>query len=173
MTILEDTTDSPNSGSEEEEEDNHVPVLQTHNSQRVRRSPRIAGDSPQYAGLYCSLENPVLDTEEVSNVVHRDNCFLSTIDSNSSSKSYATQYLDRDTYLSEDGLVGNIHPYGFSAKVQTHTADNPTYKDIIRLPEEERKLWEAAMVKELKGLRDLGSFKMVNTPRGANILAST
>ena len=66
-----------------------------------------------------------------------------------------------------------MYPYEFSAKVQTHTADNPTYKDSIRLPEEGRNLCGAAMVKELKGLRDLGSFKMVNRPRGANTLAST
>ena len=65
-----------------------------------------------------------------------------------------------------------IHMH-FSAKVQNHTADNPSYKDIMQLPEEERKLWDEAMVKELKSLRDLGSFKMVFRPRGANILAST
>jgi hypothetical protein len=29
------------------------------------------------------------------------------------------------------------------------------------------------MTKELKSLRDLGSFKIVNRPRGANILQST
>ena len=46
-------------------------------------------------------------------------------------------------------------------------------KDILRIPEEERKLWDASMVKELKSLRDLGSFKMVSRPSGANILAST
>ena len=60
----------------------------------------------------------------------------------------------------------NIHSYAFSAKVQTHNSDTPTYKDILRLPEEERKLWDASMVKELKCLRDLGSFKMVARPRG-------
>ena len=58
-------------------------------------------------------------------------------------------------------------------KVQTHNSDTPTYKDILRLPKEERKLWDASMVKELKRLKDLGSFKMVARPRGANILAST
>ena len=39
--------------------------------------------------------------------------------------------------------------------------------------QEERKLWDVAMVKELKSLRDLGSFKMVPIPKGANVLAST
>ena len=88
--------------------------------------------------------------EDVSNVVSRDNCFLSTADINSAFKSSTTQYLNRNMYLSEDGLAGDMHPYEFSAKVQTHTADNPTFKDILRLPEEERKLWDAAMIKELK-----------------------
>ncbi len=66
-----------------------------------------------------------------------------------------------------------MYPYAFSAKVQTHTADNPMLKDILRLPEEERKLRDATMIKELKSLGDSGSFQMVSRPRGANILAST
>ena len=44
----------------------------------------------------------------------------------------------------------DVDPYAFLAKVQTHTFDNPTYKDIVQLPEEERKLWDIAMVAELK-----------------------
>ena len=60
-----------------------------------------------------------------------------------------------------------------SAKVQTHHSDTPTYKDILRLPEEEKKLWDVSMVKELKSLRDLESFKMVARLRGENILSST
>ena len=170
-TTEDHTVGTPDSHSEEAEDNEND--LKIHKSRRVRRSPRIAGDAPQYSGLYCSLEDPVLDAEEVYNVIHRDNCFLSTVDPNSTGTSPATRYLDRTNYLSEFGLVGEVHPYAFSAKVQTHIADSPTYKDILRLPEEERKLWDVAMIKELKSLRDLGSFKMVSRPRGANILAST
>ena len=137
----------------------------------------MAGNEPHYVGLYCSIEGKenVLDVEGVSDVVHRDNCFLSTFDYDLSIPrgSQVTQYLDSTSYVSENGLIGDIYPYVFSAKVQTHTSDNPTYKDIVRLPDEERKLWDAAMIKELKILRDLGSFKMVPRPRGANILMST
>ena len=100
---------------------------------------------------------------------------MSSVDLNDAtcSSSPVTRSLAKDTYLSEDGTLENIHPYAFSAKVQTHNSDIPTYKDVLRLPEEENKLWDVAMVKELKSLRDLGSFKMVSRPRGANILAST
>ena len=97
-------------------------------------------------------------------MVHRNNCFLFTVDPNSTAKSPANRYIDRDTYLSEDSVVGKMHPYAFSAKMQTHTADNPAYKDILR---------DAAMTKEVKILRDLRSFRMVSRPRGANVLAST
>ena len=57
--------------------------------------------------------------------------------------------------------------------MQTHEKDNPTYKDILRGSEEEKQLWDEAMVKELKSLADLGSFEMVARPRGENVLQST
>ena len=59
------------------------------------------------------------------------------------------------------------------AKVQSHDTDNPTYSDILRCEDEERKLWDAAMIKELNSLRDLGSFKLVPMQRGSNVLQST
>ena len=127
--------------------------------------------------MYYSLEGEedVLNMDDVSKVVQRDECFLSSADLNDAActSSPATRSLDKDMYVSEDGTTENIHPYAFSAKVQTHSSDTPTYKDILRLPEEEKKLWDASMVKELKSLRDLGYFKMIARPRGANILAST
>ena len=43
----------------------------------------------------------------------------------------------------------------------------------LRGLEAERATWDDAMTKELKGMADLGSFKMVSQPRGANILQST
>ena len=66
-----------------------------------------------------------------------------------------------------------MHPLAYTTKIQAHDADNPTYSDILRCEDEERKLWEAAMITELKSLRDLGLFKMVSRPRGPNILQST
>ena len=81
--------------------------------------------------------------------------------------------LDRDSYVTSDGIIEGIHPYAFSVKVQTHSSDNPTYKDILGLLEEEMMLWDEAIVKELKPLADLSSFKMVSRPRGGNVLQST
>ena len=100
-------------------------------------------------------EETLLDDEEVINVVLRDNYFLSSIDPDAAGSSPATRYLTRDSYLSESGLMEDVHTYAFSAKVQTHTSDNPTYTDTVQLLEEERKLWDVAMTKELKRLRDL------------------
>ena len=161
--------------SEEDDEEINIPTLKKNTPRHARRSPRISGNEPQYAGLYCIIEGAedILDTEGVSNMVHRDNCFLSTVDPSTSRISPATRYLDSTPYALESGSIDNVYPYAFFAKVQTYTSDNPTYKDIVCLPDEEGKLWDAAMVKELKSLRDLGSFKMVSRPRGGNILMST
>ena len=129
-------------------------------------------------GLFCSSEgkDDELTLDGVTSIAQRDECFLSSVDLNESSctSSTATRYLDRTNYVTKDGTrEENVHPYAFSAKVQTHHSDTPTYKDILRLPEEERKLWDVSIVKEIKSLRDLGSFKMVPRPRGEKILAST
>ena len=102
-------------------------------------------------GLFFILEGEedVLGVDDVSNVIHRDECFFSSIDLNASTcnGSPAKNYLDKDSYLTEDGIMKYFLPYSFSTKVQTHESDTPTYKDILRLPEEERKLLEAFMVK--------------------------
>ena len=152
-----------------------VPKLRKHNLSGKRRSPWLACNAPQYAGLYCNINNDetLLYDNEVSNIVLRDNYFLSSIDPDAAGSSSATRYLIKNYYFSTSGLMENIHPYAFSAKVQTHTSDNPTYRDIVKLPEEARKLWDVAMVKALKSLRNLGSIQMVSRPRGVNILAST
>ena len=83
----------------------------------------------------------ILD-EDVSNIVHRDERFLSSVDPNTTGSSPATRYLEQHSYFSLDGTVEDTHPYAFSAKVQAHDSDNLTYKDIMRLSEEERNLWD-------------------------------
>ena len=75
-------------------------------------------------------------------------------------------------YLTDDDTLEGIYPYVYIAKVQTHVMDNPTYKDIIRVDDEERRLWDDSMVKELKSLAELGSFELINRPRGDNVLQS-
>ena len=72
-----------------------------------------------------------------------------------------------------DNTINYNHPYAFSATVLTDRTDNPTYRDILRFPKEERLLWEEAMVTELHALRKLESFKMVDILSGGSILEST
>ena len=64
-------------------------------------------------------EQGVLDVTGVTNAVQRDECFLSSVDLNAAtcSSSPVTGSLAKDTYVSEDGTLENIHPYEFSAKV--------------------------------------------------------
>ena len=75
--------------------------------------------------------------------------------------------------MTSDDTYEDIHPLAFVAKVKSHDDDNPTYTDVLRCSDDERKLWDAVVVEELKSLRDLGSFKMVPRPRGSNVLQST
>ena len=107
-------------------------------------------------GLFFHMEGEcdVLDVDSVLNVVHRDECFLASVDLNEHTEHNfpAVNSLYKDLYVTSGGTIEGIHPYEFSAKVQTHSSDNPIYKDILRLPEEERKLWADVMVKELKSL---------------------
>ena len=72
-------------------------------------------------GLFFSLEGKedVLGVDDVPNIVHRDECFLSSIDLTAPicTGSPATTYLNKDLYMTEDGTMQDIHPYAFSAKV--------------------------------------------------------
>ena len=102
-----------------------------------------------------------------------DSAFLGRIDlydDHAFSFSSASSYFTKNTYVSEDGTIEDIHPCAFTAKVQTHNQDDPTYKDIMRGSASEREQWDEAMTKELKSMADLGSFEMVARSYGANIL---
>ena len=147
-----------------ESDDEQMNIAPKPHKARPRRSNRLAGRHPQYSGLICDEHILLQDIWFLSSINMQDGDF---------NPSHATNYLIRSAYVSEDNMVENIHPYALSAKVQTHKSDNPTYKDILRLPEEERLVWEEAMVKELQSLRKIESFKMVARPQVAKTLEST
>ena len=60
-------------------------------------------------------------------------------------------------------MLENIHPCAYVAKVQTHAMDNPTYKNTLRADDDERKLWDESMIRELKSLAELGSCTSLST----------
>ena len=108
-------------------------------------------------------------------IIHKDSAFLVTLYGNASRFSFssASSYYARDMYLTEKKTIENIHPCAFVAKVHSHDKDHPTYKGILKGDKEEKDTWDKAMVKELTSLADLGSFQMVNMPRGTSVLQST
>ena len=77
--------------SDSESEEDEVPTMRRHTTRRlgrvqhnrniVRRSARIGGKEAQYMGLLYSLqgEEDILDVAEVTNVVQRDEYFLSSV----------------------------------------------------------------------------------------------
>ena len=75
--------------------------------------------------------------------------------------------------MTDDDTFEDIHPCDFAAKFQTHTMETPTYNGILRVDDKERKVWDEAIEKELKSLTELGSFEMIDNPRGSNVLQST
>ena len=60
-------------------------------------------------GLFFTMgrDQDVLDVAGVTNVVQRDECFLSSVDLNDAtcSRSSVTRSLAKDTYVSEDGTL--------------------------------------------------------------------
>ena len=127
----------------------------------VRLGPtRSAKRNIDYSGVACS--------NLASDISEKYCAFVSTFDLDRSNfySTSSCRTLKSDRYVSEDNYVDSRRPFAFSAKIQSSKQDNPTYNNIIQIPEEERKLWYSLMVKELKSLRELGSFNMVVIPRG-------
>ena len=144
---------------------------------KIRRQPGRRTKQPiNYKGMFALFSKQAEVSKETTSGIFDSDCsFLSTLDlkGDGFQSTPATRFLKQSTYLSADETYEDIHPLAFVAKVQSHNTDNPTYSDILRCEDEERKLWDAAMIKELKSLRDLGSFKLVPRPRGSNVLQST
>lgn len=69
-----------------------------------------------------------------------DSAFLATMDDRSSKISFSTasSYFVSASFLSEEDTIEDTHPCVFISKVQMHELDNPTHKDILRGPEEEK-----------------------------------
>ena len=135
-TTSEETV--PVSDSESEEDSNPIPKLRNHTP---RRSNTLARKTPRYSCLFFCKEGGCF-TSAVSELFQRDCCFLSSVnlDNKATHRCPETRYLDKYAYLSMDNIVEDIHLYALSTKVQIHNADNPTYKNILCLPEEDQKL---------------------------------
>ena len=126
-----------------------------------------------YKGIFALFGKQTnISGEITSSIVDSNSACLSALDSNVQGFTSTVETLahQRKSYLSADSTYEITHPLVYAKKFQSHGADNPTYSDIIKFENEERNFWELAMVKELKFLRDLGSFKMVSSPRKSNVL---
>ncbi len=85
----------------------------------------------------------------VMHTMDTDNAFLATLECKSANRyvsSYASSQYIRDSYLTEDNTMEEIHTCAFVHKVQTHEKDSPTYEEILSGLEEEKQLWEDTMV---------------------------
>ena len=119
--------------------------------------------------------NPAIKDDDLQSIFKSDLTYLATVDTYSSNirSTPPMRYLEGQSWTSEEGVCDNWHPYSFAARLSGKDEDNPTYNDILRGSSTERALWEDAMVKELKSLGNLGSFKMIKRPSEGNILDST
>ena len=126
---------TPTEGDESEEEEDPEKELKNIATPTSRRGPARAAKVPiSYRGMVGMKKEHPQQTV--------DSAFLGRIDlcnDHTFSFSSASSYFTRDTYLSEDGTMEDIHPCAFTAKVQTHDQDNVTYKDILRGSASERK----------------------------------
>ena len=119
--------------------------------------------------------NTAVPEDDLQSIFQDDLAYLSCVDTYSTNvrSTPSMRYLEGQSWTSEEDICEDWHPYSFAARLGGKDEDNPTYNDILRGSSSERALWEDAMVKELKSLGNLGSFKMIKRPSGANILDST
>ena len=126
-----------------------------------------------YKGMFTLFVKYTNISEEIASSIFEYDCaYPSSLNLNGQDFTSApeTRSHQRQSYLSADSTCENTHLLAYVAKVQTHDTDNTTYSDIIECEDDERKIWESAMIKELKSLRDLGSFKMMSRPRASNVI---
>ena len=159
--------DTPEESGSDTESDTILPTL------RPRRGP---SRKAKLSSINYSDQRKYTVKNDHAHYIHqKDTSYITTTDvyaSNSRSSS-TTRHLDANQYVTQDDMMTGHHPYSFVAKLQTHTLDMPTYNEVLNSDPQERVLWDKAMDKELKTLADLGSFKMVQRPKGENILQST
>ena len=71
-----------------------------------------------------------------------------------------TRFYDPETCELLDGDA--IHPFALASKM--HNEDFPTFREILRLPEEEKQKWMESMDEELKALYKFKMFEFVDLP---------
>lgn len=121
----------------------------------------LVGDSSEYTDTRLQV------------VLRADLGYLGCADTYTPGITSLIRSLDRCSQKTREGCQEECRPYSFAANLGSNDKDNTTYNDVHRGSSTERVLWEAAMVKELKDLRDLGSFKTIKRLGGENILDST
>ena len=141
------------SDSESEEEADMFSPRRTRLSSR-KQPLRRAKRGINYKGMFDRFSSEAnISPTSSSSIYQSDMMFLSTLDLTTSKfkPTSVTCALDKDVYLSKDSTYENTpHPLVFTAKVQFHQLDSPTYSDIRRGSDNERKLWDYAMIKELQ-----------------------
>ena len=164
------------SGSESDGEAEMFSPRRTRKSKRIQplRKTKTAINYKDMFAMFSSEAD--ISPRSSSSIYQSDMDFLSTLDLTTSEfKSTSVTYdLKKHVHLSKENTYENTsHPLAFTAKVQSHQSDIPTYSDILWGSEDKRKLWDASMIKELQSLSDLGLFRMVRRPSGSNVLQST
>ena len=84
-------------------------------------------------------------------VVHDDPTFLHF-------HNMFTRFYDSETCELLDGDA--IHPFALASKL--HNEDFPSFKEILRLPDDEKEKWMSSMDEELQALHDSGTFEFVD-----------
>ena len=111
---------------------------------KLRHQPGRRSKHPvNYKGMFAMSNIAAeVDKDTTSSILNNDSAFLSTLDLCGSGfqPTPATHIVNQHTYLLKDETYEDVHPLAFMAKVQSHDADNPTYSDILRCDNEERKL---------------------------------
>ena len=112
---------------------------------------------------------------QAETLLHQDEISQRAIDFSLESTFYQSSAffkISKETFLSNDNTMEDIHLCAYLMQLQEHGSDTPTYEDVFRSSEEEQRQWEISMEREMTSLRKMNSFVVVDKPKGVNILDS-
>ena len=82
----------------------------------------------------CFVKEAKVQHDSTTEIYKADSVYLTTLDLNGDifKSTSATRALEKLKYLSVDHIQEDMHPLGFTANMQSYSADYPIYSDILR-----------------------------------------
>ena len=144
VPVVEGVVLSDSDSESDADNTSFTPRRQQRNPPSARKQPGWKLKKPiNYQGIFAMFgQEADVSLKSTSKIYKADSVFLSILDLDGEGfkSTPATRALDHHRYLTSDDTYEDIHPLAFVAKVKSHDDDNPTYTDVLRCSNDERKL---------------------------------